>query len=230
MRTRDELERLAVAGRPLLAGADALVDAAEEGRILARILASDRPAEAVARRRSTPRALWAALVLVGAVVVAAGVAVVSTGVLGRSNSPATRPRGDRNLALSGARIELAGYEFKTPAGFKASSDSCVAASSSSSGPVTVMNGFAAAASADGGCIEAFGMVSGSGSPAQHGAEPVAVGAYQGYYVPEDDSGESTLYIQIPASGDLSHYLALFAEGLTEQQLIAIAQSGLPPNP
>jgi hypothetical protein len=223
MPTRNELERLAAAGRPLLVEAEPLVDADEEDRILERIVASSR----APGRARTPQPRRHALLLAGAALLAAAIAVVSTGLLGRSNPPAPRTHGPHRLALSGARIELSGYKFKTPAGFKASSDSCVAASSSS-GPVTVLNGFAAAASADGGCVEAFLMVSSVGkSPGSEGAEPVAVGTYQGYFVPEDASGESTLYVQLPKLGDLSDYLALFAEGLTEQQLIAVAESGLP---
>jgi len=228
MRTRKELDRLTEAGRPLLAEADSLVDSGEKDRILERILASDRPS-LTRRRRATKRA---ALVLIGAAVLvaAASVAVLETG----RGAPLSKGVGRHPHRLNGAAIQLAGYRFKTPAGFKASSDSCIAASSSA-GPVTVKDAFAAAASADGGCIEGFVFVSANGTtPADNGAEPVAVGDYQGYYVPQGASGESTLYVLLPTEStggsDGPHYLALFAEGLTEQQLIAIAQSGLPGNP
>jgi len=221
MRTRNALERLAAAGGPLLAAADSLVDASETERILAGILASDRRATVSHRRRR------AVLVLTLGAVVAAAIAVVSTGAFTGSN----RAGGHHRVALTGPRLKLADYHFKTPAGFKASSGSCVAPSSSS-GPVTVTNGLAAAASAEGGCLEAFVMIAspGASTPAQEGAAPVAVGAYQGYFVPEDSSGRSTLYVQLPDLGDMKQFLSLLAESLTEQQLIAIAESGLPQNP
>jgi hypothetical protein len=220
MRARNVLTRLAA----VAPDAESLFDAGEEDRILQRILAS--PRRATTRRRP----LLLVPVGVAALAVAAAAAAFGSGVFNRATTHTAKTEGHGHVALTGSKIQMAGYRFRTPAGFKASSVSCVAASSSSSGPVTVMNGFSAAASADGGCIEAFGMQSNSGTPAQNGAEPVAVGPYQGYYVPPDASGESTLYIQIPAADSDSNYLALFAEGLTEQQLIEIAQSGLPPNP
>ena len=60
MRTRNALERLEAAGRPLLAEVESLVDVAEEGRILERILAA-------ASAGRSPRATRgrAALALVG---------------------------------------------------------------------------------------------------------------------------------------------------------------------
>jgi hypothetical protein len=225
MRTRNELERLTAAGRPLVANAESLVDTGEEDRILERILASERPAPRGARRGRAVLALAGAAVLVAAAAVAA---------IERGNSAASPPNGRTRhhpVALSGATFRLSSYRFKTPAGFKASSDSCVAASSSS-GPVAVMNGFAAAASADGGCVEAFFTLESTdgSSPASNGAQPVDVGTYPGYFVPADASGESTLYVQLPTfyNGE-KQYVALFSEGLTEEQLIAVAQSGLPGN-
>jgi len=219
MRTRNALERLDAAGRPVLAEAESLVDAHDEERILVRILASDRPVAVVNRRRRVVLAL-----AVGAIV-AAPIAVVSTGAFTSSN----RSGGTHRVALTGPKLQLAGFRFRTPAGYKTSNGSCVV---HRVGPVTVMNGFAAAASAEGGCIEAFFMiaVADARTPAQEGATPVPVGAYQGYYMSENSSGESTLYVQLPKLGDMKQYLSLFAERLTEEQLVAIAQSGLPQNP
>jgi hypothetical protein len=219
MRTRNALERLAAAGRPVLAEAESLVDAHDEEAILARILASDRPAAVVNRRRR------AALVIALGVIVATAIAAVSTGAFTSANRSGGNPR----VALTGPELQLAGFRFRTPAGYKTSNGSCVV---HRSGPMSVLNGFAAAASADGGCIEAFFMVANDDArtPAQEGATPVSVGAYQGYYVSENSSGESTLYVQLPKLGDMKQYLSLFAERLTEQQLVAIAQSGLPQNP
>ena len=222
MRTRNALELLAAAGRPLLAEADSLVDAGEEELILTRILATDRQAGDLRRRRR------AMLVLAVGVIVAAAVAAVSSGAFTNS-SPSTGPQ---RAALTGPRLKLAGFHFKTPAGYKTSTDSCVAGTSRS-GQGTAMDGFAVAASAEGGCIEAAVMIAMPGaswSPAQEGAASVSVGAYEGYFESEDSSGLSTLYVQLPDLGEIRQYLELHSEGLTQLQLIAIAQSGLPQNP
>ena len=226
MPARNALTRLAAVAPT----AEPSVDTGEEERILEGILAS--PRRTAARRRAL------LLVPAGAVVLAAAALAVSL-AFGHSKPVASTTNGHR-VALTGARIQAAGYHFRTPAGFKASTSSCVPSTSDSgphgitkSGPVTVMNGFAAAASADGGCVEAFFMLSHDGTtPADNGATPVDVGSYQGYYVPQDASGESTLYVQLPKTADAgaSVYLALFAENLTEDQLIAVAQSGLPASP
>jgi hypothetical protein len=176
----------------------------------------------------TSRRLHPALLLAAAAIGAAAIAVVSSGVLGRSTPPANRTRGHHLPALTGSSIELAGYKFKTPAGFRASSTSCETSSGSRQTPV--LNGFAAAASADGGCVEAALLIRAEEAPA--GAEPIGVGRYQGYYVSPDSSAESTLYVELPnATGD-GHpaYLVLYAKGLTEAQLVAVAQSGVPTLP
>jgi hypothetical protein len=219
MPTRNPLERLAAAGGPLLAAVEGLVDDEEEERILALILTSERRSFAVRRSRV------AVLALAAAVLVAA-VAAVAAGVFNHAAAPA-----HHRLALTGPKIKLAGFHFRTPAGFTASKASCAAPPAPGS-PTTVMNGFAAAASADGGCVEAFFMIAMSGSswtPAQVG-NPVSLGAYQGWFVPADSSGQSTLYVQLPTLGDTSQYLLLHSEGLTEDKLVAVAQSGLPQNP
>ena len=246
MRTRDGLGRLALGGRPLLAEADALVDADEEYRILRRILASGRPSA----RPSAARRLRPMLLLAGAAI-AAVLAVIATGVLGPANPPAARTGGHGHLALSGSRIDLAGYRFRTPAGFKASTSACEGAPSGS-GPRTVFQGFAAAASAEGGCVEA-GLLRTDTAYVPAGAEPVEVGSYQGYFLshapgdgchltpltPEpcsreqaNASGDPALYVEIPDAADSQHYayLVLFSQGLTESQLIAVAESGLPTLP
>ncbi len=98
--------------------------------------------------------------------------------------------------------------------------------------MTVLDRFGAAASADGGCVEAFFLVPGSASaptPTPVG-QAVEVGSYQGYYDSEGDSG-ATLYVELPqasAGGSAPVILALYGQGLTEDQLIAVAESGLPP--
>jgi hypothetical protein len=225
MRSRNDLERLAVAGRPLLIQADSLVDGVEQDRILERIFASDRSARAVHRYGR------AALVLAGVAVFAAAGAAAALEI-GHGNGPVTAPNGHHEVALSGARIELAGYRFRTPAGFKASTSSCAPASNET----PVRNGFAAAASAAGGCVEAAFLIGESqvlGGAIPAAAEPVDVGSYRGHYAagaPEADA--STLYVELPnATGDQRFaYLVLIAHGLTEDQLVAVAESGLPTVP
>ena len=138
---------------------------------------------------------------------------------------------------------MAGYHFRTPSGFKTSKASCdtvlaqlrADGALGRSGPVTVMNGFKAAASADGGCVEVFIEIPGSPSaptPSPPPGEAVDVGSYQGYYDSQEGGG-ANLYVELPkAGGDAAHpiFLVLYAQGLTEDQLIAVAQSGLPGSP
>jgi hypothetical protein len=167
--------------------------------------------------------------VIAAVTLAAAIAI---GVIetGHGNPSSTRTGGRRKLALSGARIKLAGYRFKTPSGFTSSSSSCITAPSGS-GPKTVLDGFAAAASAEGGCLEAFYLISTAGSAIPANAVPVDVGAYHGYLVPQDTSQQTTLYVELPAVDDLSNpYLMLVAQGLTPDELIAVALTGLPSSP
>jgi hypothetical protein len=228
MRTRNDLQRLEAAGKPLLVEAESVVDAAEEERILERILASDRAAvAATARPRPTRRV---ALVLGGAVVLVAA-AVFASLEFGGHRTAVPPPPAHHHLPLTGPEIQLAGYRFRTPAGFKGTSLSCPGASSGS-GPQTVVNGFKAAASADGGCVEAFFLIRGNPdapNPTLTDAQPVAVGSYQGYFVSQGSAGD-TLYVELPAGPAPHPYLVLYSQGLTEDQLIAVAQSGLPSNP
>lgn len=210
MRVHSELERLAAAGRPLLADAEALVGATEEDRIFQRVLASPRPAS----RRRIPRRR-VALIVAAATVIAAIAAVSVAALTGRNRG--AEPR----VALSGAKITLAGYRFRTPAGFRDSGASC--------GP-SATDRFSAAASADGGCIEAFFMISSRGSPVPDGSTPVDVGAYQGHLVSESDSNALRLYVDLPPLSGLSQDVVLFGQGLTAEQLVAIAESGLPATP
>jgi hypothetical protein len=226
MRTRDELERLAAASGPLLAEADSLVSATDEERILERVLAFDRVAAATHRRRR------AGLVLVA--VLAAGGIFASLEV-GRGGSPSGRPGHPRQLALSGSSIQLAGYKFRTPAGFKPSSHSCISTPVANR-PRPSIDGFAAAASANGGCVELVYLVAADWLQA-HGLMPnatdaVDVGRYKGYFVPPQASGkESTLFVNLPgADGRRVVFLVLLSRGLTEAQLIAVAESGLPTLP
>lgn len=212
MRTRDDLDRLAAAGRPLLSAAELLVDAGEEERILGRIVSTPRPAAPTRQPSGLRRA-----VVLAAVAVLAAAALAATELHQRGGSPALG--GQR---LTGAALSLAGYRFRTPAGFEDSSVSC--------GP-SATDRFAAAASADGGCVEAFFMLSSGGSPlVPAGAEPVGVGAYQGHLVSQGDPQWLVLYVDLPELGDTSQDVVIRAQGLTAEQLVAVAESGLPATP
>jgi hypothetical protein len=245
MHTRNALEHLAVAGRPLLTDAESLVDAGEEERILERILASPRTGSIPARRRkATPL-----LALSGIAVVAAVVAVAAL-ELGRDAQPVSK--GHRSHGLTGATIHLAGYRFRTPAGFKTSSSGCEPPFAGSSGPAIVLQGASAAASAAGGCVDGgIATLRGHADPTAivpsipgH-VEPVTLSGYQGYLVAHAQSDgcavepsnpapcprvqpKSLLYIYIPDASDPRHstYAVLLAQGLTKDQLIAVAESGL----
>ena len=104
---------------------------------------------------------------------------------------------------------------------------------------------ATAASAEGGCVDGgiatLASTGGAAAILAHipsNAEPVAVGSYQGYFLshaPPDgpvDPEKTALYVYIPGAAGLRHleYVVLFAKGLTEEQLVAVAQSGLPASP
>jgi hypothetical protein len=215
MRTRNALERLAA-----VAPTEPLLDAGKEDRILQRILASDRHIS----RQKRP----VAVVLVAAVAV--GAAIVAYATHGHTTSP---PATIHHATLNGARIEAAGYRFTTPAGFKSSDASCEGATSPG-GPETPAHAMRSAASADGGCVEALYLIAGSPTaptPSMTG-QPVDVGPFQGYYDAQGDSG-ATLYVELPqasAGGAAPIFLALYAQGLTEDQMIAVAESGLPASP
>lgn len=210
MRTRDSLERLANAGRPLLAQGDALVGADEEERILARILASGRSPAARRRRTGT------LVAVVAAALVGAAVAALAVGLGGHSTSSTATVGADNHVALTGPRIELAGYHFRTPAGFKDSNTPCTGGAT---------DRFSAAASADGGCVEAFFMLNTGKYTIAPDAQPIQVAGRQGFLVTGSDS--LTLYAPLPQLGDYSQYLMLVGKGLTADQLVAIAESGLP---
>jgi len=222
MRTHNAIERLAAVAPP-----EPLLDSGHEDRILQRILGSDPP---TVRRRH--RAI--ALVLVGAVLVAAVVAVA----LSRGNgAPSAINSAGNHIALSGAQVEAAGFHFRTPAGFKRAADTSCAepvTTTPPSGPVT--DGFTEAASADGGCVAAEVKLSPPTNPIPTPAgQPVDVGSYQGYYEapgigeprPEAYKSEVALYVHVELGGPaVSTYLVLYGEGLTEEQMIAVAESGL----
>lgn len=225
MRARNEIDRLAAALRPLQAQADALVGALDEDAILEQLVATDRSSPKHVHRRPL------AFALAGLVVVAIAITAALESVRGNAQG--------HRFSLSGAPIQLAGYRFRTPAGFKASSAACpdlVSTLMPGQGPpsTALYDGFAAAGSADGGCIQAFLQIPGypGGPPLPTDAERVTVREYQGYIVDHGfnhGSEGETLYVDLRQTepNGRSIFLMLYSEGLTKEQLIAVAASGLP---
>lgn len=158
--------------------------------------------------------------LAAGVVLAAALAAIAATVLSRSSPP----------ALTGATIHLAGYHFRTPAGFTASSSACPAGGllGNGFGIPPGPNAFTAAGSAAGGCVEASFFGTRSGSPIPPNAQPVDVGAYQGYLV-QDELLQLLVYAPAVGGAD-APYLVLTTNDLTGDQLVAIALSGLPASP
>lgn len=187
-----------------------------------------------ARRRSA-----AALTTVGVV---AGALAITFSNLPTGATP--RHTGSPSTGRSPAVLELASYRFELPRGFALRADACAGLSAPPSqggtgvaihngqttSPVTVLQSMRAAASTDGGCLEA-GLAAGD-NVVPAGASSAAVGSYQGYVVVASN-GDVTLYVTLACESgcqavtDESHYLVLASEGLTQQQLIIVASSGLP---
>jgi hypothetical protein len=222
MRTRKALERLAAVGQPLVADADSLLDSGEEELILERIFASGSAREPFRRRRR--RWLRVALVVALTGAVAAVLSLALSG--GRPSTLADgRHHPPLHLGLSRKTFTLAGYRFRLPAAFKRSSTACHVWQPKPGTPITVTHWFRLEASADGGCLVA--VITAGGSPVPSGAQPVAVGAYNGFLATQ--GAQETLYVQLPVA-EGNRYLVLVADGLSPDQLIAIAQSGLPGPP
>jgi hypothetical protein len=230
MTYRTELDRLDAARPAVLHRTEAVIDRDEEDRILARILDSDRATvdRTVERhsRSSIPpprRAVGAAVA--ASLLVAAAVVFLMDG--GRSPSTphhhvsASGP----SVPVQGSTMKLVNYTFALPSGFTSTIDPCAASGPGPATPVPVMEGFGAAASAEGGCVEAL-LTSSATIPS--GAQPVAVGSYQGYMVSSGPSDES-LYVTIPTA-EGTRYLVLLAHGLTPDQVVTIAESAFPTSP
>lgn len=170
------------------------------------------------------------LAAVACVLAAVALALLLLQVVPGSRPRSTTPHGDltpRPSSHGEASIVLAGDRFALPAGFKRVAQACQAALvPSGSGPVTVLGGMEAAASAAGGCVEAELDAGDAVVPSD--AEPVGVGSYHGFLEALGPTSE-VLYVAIPAvAGD--HYLVVSATGLSPSELIAIIAGGLPSDP
>ncbi len=126
--------------------------------------------------------------------------------------------------VSGATIRLAGYSFKLPSGYEPVRSSCGVAWPNRGPKMGFAGATSYARSTDGGRVAAF-LAAGDAAQPPHGAQPVQVGLYKGYVVTGTRSGV-VLFVEIPAAeGD--HALVVVANGLTPDQVVAIAESGLP---
>jgi hypothetical protein len=237
MLANKELDRLTRVRPEILDRTESVVDVAEEDVILRHILqdcridraiirvgpASSRPARSIFRR-----SLGAA---VACVVLAALITVATVSSTGDHRPTVTSPSQSTpssatQTSLAGPTIQLAGYSFRLPAGFSASRSACTDLARAL-GPSTRMLGsdpFASAASSEGGCIEAV-LAAGPPATSSASATPVAVGPYKGFVVLVSSTA-TDLYVEIPAAS-AHHDLILFGKGLSPEQLVAIARSGLP---
>jgi hypothetical protein len=186
------------------------------------------PLEGATRRGVVARvvALAAAVVVIGGglTFAASRHSPTAHGTIAKSHSRSLLP-------LTGPTLRLANYSFKLPSGFVTVDSPCTAVPSSNSGdPIT---GGRAAASADGGCLEAAYAV-GPGTAPPTDAQPVQIGGYQAFLATTSATSE-TLYVAIPAAtgGGDEYLVVLTAVDLSASQLIAIATtafSGFPISP
>jgi hypothetical protein len=157
----------------------------------------------------------AALVVVGAFAVMGG----------GDSHPTSGTHPAATVPVAGTTIRLAGYSFQLPAGYQTVGSNCGALPPGlTTIPVVGENSFAAAASTSGGCIEAL-LAAGDAATVPAGAQSVQVGPYQGF-VTLGAATDVVLYVEIPAA-EGHHDLVLVANGLTANQVVAIAESGLP---
>ena len=187
------------------------------------------PIDAAARFRQVcrPRRLSAAVFGCAAVLIAVGVLSLTQGggSSGPTSTQASPPPPTR--PITGQTMRLASYAFQLPAGFSTAASACLALPAGLGPTIPARPGAgplgATAASADGGCIEA--VLVGRDARVPTGAEAVKLGPYTGF-VSMSTPPSVDLYVAIPASRG-HHGLVLAAEGLTANQLVAIAKSGLP---
>jgi hypothetical protein len=231
MPARTELDRLDEARLLVLDRTEAIVNADEEHLILVRILESnpvlvDKPAST---RQSSARLLLRAVggAAAAAIFIAAVLGLAIEGVHSPSAPHDHVSASGRSQSPHGPRMKVADYTFELPKGFTTTSSECapIPSGPGPATPVPVLAQFGAAASAEGGCIEAL-LSTQSSVTIPPGAEAVDVGTYQGFLASSDPSKEA-LYISIPADEGPPQYLMLMSQGLTSEQLLAIAESALP---
>lgn len=188
---------------------------------------SERPSRRVA--------LGAAACLVAAAVVTGLFVAAPSGRAPAVHRSANRAASTLPLRR-GVTLRLAGYDFSLPAGFKAFDGQCSPRSGKSGLRASMTpRVWKTAAAGSGACVEVQLMAGGAVVPPS--AQPVEVGAYQGFLVgpvasaTESSTSETlyTLYVAVP-SAEGNHYLVLSAVGLAPPELMAIAEAALPGSP
>jgi hypothetical protein len=194
------------------------------------------------QRRGLLAGIAAAVVVVigiGGVLLATVTSSSRPGQGPRQASPATRPV----VALTGGTIRLAAATMHLPAGFKAVPGACAPAPNGLGAPISFLNSsFAAAASANGGCIEAW-LADATTTVVPPEAVPVTITGYQGELYSNQSTGFSTLYVTIPADLYVNVVtadgqpdptatidLVLTTNGLSANELESIAATGIPAQP
>jgi hypothetical protein len=126
-------------------------------------------------------------------------------------------------------MRLASYSFQLPAGYQTIASQCavlppgVTSTIPAAIPLAGQNALAAAASTNGGCIEA--LLAAGPAIIPTGAKTVHVGPYQGYLT-SGTANHVVLYVAMPAARG-HHDLILVTRGLSADQVVAIADSSLP---
>jgi hypothetical protein len=171
------------------------------------------------RPRVHSRAAVAGAGLVIAALAASGgayLAGVTTGTTGGAPGATAR--------LTGATITLDGYRFTLPAGFKATTTACTAPIRGGLAPsARVGSKFAAAASAHGGCVEAFLFAEQLTPPSS--ASAVQVGHHRGYVIAQPAEHRMALYVRISAASG-GHWVVITAKDLSQAEVVTITARAL----
>jgi hypothetical protein len=195
--------------------------------------AGDRLRKLNYRPRGSVRPMAAGAGLAVAALAAGGGAYLAEGTAGVS----TPDRSSATAAqAAGASIQLDGYTFKLPVGFKATGQHCTAPGHGGT-PVAGSARFAAGAAAHGGCVEVLLLT--RPLPVPGDATPVKVGPYQGYLQASPSALRHpilrlAIYGKFPGTNSTSE-LIVSAKNLSESQVINIAARALsttdgPPKP
>jgi hypothetical protein len=210
--------------------------------ILRAAMASAQTHERSRRRRGLLAGIAAA------VVVLIGVSGVHLATMTDSSRPGQGPRQATRatmpaIALTGGTMRLAAATMHLPAGFQTVPSACAPAPSGLGSSISFLNSsFAAAASANGGCIEAW-LADATTTVVPPQAVPVSINSYQGELYNDQGTGFSTLYATIPADlyvdvvsangqpdPTATIDLVLTANGLSANELESIATAGVPTHP
>ena len=147
------------------------------------------------------------------VMIAAGGYLAWASATGTSHPPVIAQHAD-------AAIQLDGYQFTLPEGYKATTAPCAPPGPGTPAPGSTQ--FAAGAGAHGGCLEAV-LSTQDHPPAA--ASPLSIGHHQAFVSAPPPGGTITLYIDI--SGDSRYrWLVITATNLHQRQVITIAARAL----